>query len=89
MCIRDSDIGLHVICARKFGGVSRALYGGFLGALKDLLPDVLLLDGTREEGALFGVRPSAQPPGRATLVQAGDVVGTVQLAAPYEEGASL
>ncbi|WP_284523184.1 type VII secretion protein EccCb [Corynebacterium aquatimens] len=83
------DIGLHVICARKFGGVSRALYGGFLGALKDLLPDVLLLDGTREEGALFGVRPSAQPPGRATLVQAGDVVGTVQLAAPYEEGASL
>ncbi|MCP1387822.1 type VII secretion protein EccCa [Corynebacterium sp. TA-R-1] len=83
------DVGLHVICARKFGGVSRALYGGFLGALKDLLPDVCILDGTREEGSLFGVRPSAQPPGRATLVQAGDVVGTVQLAAPYGEGGSL
>ena len=28
------DIGLHVVAARKFGGVSRALFGGFLGAMK-------------------------------------------------------
>ena len=84
-----SDIGLHVLCARKLSGVSRALYGGFLGAVKDLHPDVLILDGNRDEGVLFGVRPGPQAPGRATLVQSGDVIGTVQIAAPYSEGERL
>lgn len=84
-----SDIGLHVLCARKLSGVSRALYGGFLGAVKDLHPDVLVLDGNRDEGVLFGVRPGPQAPGRATLVQAGEIIGTVQLAAPYSEGERL
>ena len=83
------DIGLHVVAARKFGGVGRAMFGGFLGALKDTHPDVLIMDGTREEGALFGVKPKPQAPGRATLVQAGSTQGTVQLCAPYEEGATL
>ena len=83
------DIGLHVVAARKFGGVARAMFGGFLGALKDTHPDVLIMDGTREEGALFGVKPKPQAPGRATLVQAGSAQGTVQLCAPYEEGATL
>ena len=83
------DIGLHVVAARKFGGVSRALFGGFLGAMKDVHPDVLVMDGTRDEGALFGVKPTPQAPGRATLVQAGTTVGTVQLCAPYEEGEHL
>ena len=47
------------------------------------------MDGTRDEGALFGVKPTPQAPGRATLVQAGTTVGTVQLCAPYEEGEHL
>ena len=72
------DIGLHVVAARKFGGVSRALFGPFLTALKDLHPDVLVMDGTRDEGAIFGVRPSPQQPGRATWVR-GEPRGTVQL----------
>ena len=72
------DIGLHVVAARKFGGVSRALFGPFLTALKDLQPDVLLMDGTRDEGAIFGVRPSPQQPGRATWIN-GEARGTVQL----------
>lgn len=83
------DVGLRVVCARKFGGVSRALYGGFLGTLKDAHPDVLIMDGTRDEGSLFGVRPGPLAPGRATLVRAGEVMGSVQLAAPYAEGGSL
>lgn len=72
------DIGLHVVAARKFGGVSRALFGPFLTAVKDLHPDVLLMDGTRDEGAIFGVRPSPQQPGRATWIN-GEARGTVQL----------
>ena len=83
------DIGLHVVAARKFGGVSRAMFGSFLSALKDLLPDVLVLDGTRDEGAFFGVRPAPQPPGRGLLVQSGEARGLVQVAAPYPEGGTL
>ena len=72
------DIGLHVVAARKFGGISRALFGPFLTGLKDVHPDVLVMDGTRDEGAIFGVRPSPQQPGRATWVR-GEPRGTVQL----------
>ena len=72
------DIGLHVVAARKFGGVSRALFGPFLTGLKDLHPDVLVMDGTRDEGAIFGVRPTPQQPGRATWVR-GEPRGTIQL----------
>ncbi len=82
------DVGLRVVVARKFGGVSRALFSGFLAALKDVHPDVLVMDGTREEGQLFGVRPGPQVPGRATLVQS-EPKGTIQLAAPYQEGGAL
>ncbi|WJY67362.1 type VII secretion protein EccCa [Corynebacterium auris] len=83
------DVGLHIVAARKFSGVARALYGGFLGAFKDLAPDALLFDATRDEGTIFGVRPSAHKPGRATLVRGSEVVGTVHIAAPYAEGEAL
>ncbi|WP_291313185.1 type VII secretion protein EccCa [Corynebacterium sp. UBA2622] len=83
------DIGLHVVAARKFGGVARALYGGFLSAFRDLAPDVLLFDGTRDEGTLFGVKPSAQKPGRATHVRNNESHGTVQVAATYANGGQL
>ena len=72
------DIGLHVVAARKFGGTSRALFGPSLTGLKDVHPDVLVMDGTRDEGAICGVRPSPQQPGRATWVR-GEPRGTVQL----------
>lgn len=77
-----ADVGLNIVVARKFGGVSRALYSGFLAGLKDLHPDVLIMDGTRDEGVLFGVRPGPQSPGRATLVSGGPK-GTIQLPATY------
>lgn len=77
------DVGLHIVAARKLGGVSRALFTGFLSAVKDLHPDVLIMDGTKDEGALFGVRPGPLPPGRAVLVQ-GEPKGTIQL--PTLEG---
>ena len=69
--------------------VSRALFGGFLGGLKDLHPDVMIMDGNRDEGALFDVRPGPLAPGRATLVQGGGAIGTVQLVAPFSEGEQL
>ncbi|SDM10911.1 DNA segregation ATPase FtsK/SpoIIIE, S-DNA-T family [Corynebacterium mycetoides] len=75
------DIGLRIIVARKFGGTARALYSGVLAALKDLTPDVLVLDGNRDEGAIFGVKPGPLPPGRATLVRGGENAGNIQIAA--------
>ncbi|WIM68136.1 type VII secretion protein EccCa [Corynebacterium breve] len=80
-----ADIGMHVYLARKFGGTARALLGRFLSALKDQQPAVLVLDGNRDEGALFGYRPTAQPPGRATLIEAGEIIGTVQIATTQTE----
>lgn len=80
------DIGLHIIVARKLGGTARALYGGVVGALKDLNPEVLVFDGNRDEGTLFGVKPGPLPPGRAVLVRDGENAGTVQVAATEPEG---
>lgn len=74
------DIGLHIVAARKFGGTGRALLGPFLSALKDQLPDVVLMSGTREEGALFGVRPLALRPGRGIFVRDNEQLGPIHIA---------
>ncbi|MBU3064906.1 type VII secretion protein EccCa [Nocardia sp. NEAU-G5] len=63
------DIGLHVVIARRAGGASRALYDPVLGPLKDLSVSALLMSAPKDEGVLLGgVRSSALPPGRGTLV---------------------
>ncbi|AVH87691.1 Type VII secretion protein EccCa/type VII secretion protein EccCb [Corynebacterium camporealensis] len=74
------DIGMHVIAARKSGGIGRALYGQFLSALRDGQPAVLLHDADREEGAIFGIKPTPQPPGRAHYSLRGSSQGLVQVA---------
>lgn len=74
------DIGLHVLLARKSGGVGRALYSGFLNALRDEQPAVLLLDADKDEGQIFGVKPSRQPAGRGTWLTRGTAVGMIQVA---------
>ncbi|WKD56902.1 ESX-1 secretion system protein EccCb1 [Corynebacterium capitovis DSM 44611] len=83
------DIGMHLVVARKAGGASRAFYGGFFAAFKDIGPDVLLFDIPRDEGTLFGVKPTARKPGRAVLVRGNESFGTLQVAAPYAEGEEL
>ncbi|MGM7644090.1 type VII secretion protein EccCa [Nocardia sp. JW2] len=63
------DIGLHVIIARRAGGVSRALFNGVLGAMKNMSVDALVMSGPRDEGRILGdVRPTKLPPGRGILV---------------------
>lgn len=74
------DIGLHILVARKSGGVGRALYSGFLTALRDEQPAVLLLDADKDEGQIFGIRPSRQPAGRGTWARRGTTVGMIQAA---------
>ncbi|AKK10412.1 type VII secretion protein EccCa [Corynebacterium uterequi] len=74
------DIGLHVVVARKSGGVARALYSGFLAALRDTQPAALVLSAEREDGPVFGVTTSLQPPGRARFVIRGEDRGLYQIA---------
>lgn len=74
------DIGMHVIAARKSGGIGRALYGQFLSELRDGQPAVLLHDADREEGAIFGIKPTPQPPGCAHYSLRGSSQGLVQVA---------
>ncbi|GLZ81817.1 type VII secretion protein EccC [Actinorhabdospora filicis] len=68
-----SDIGLHIILARRMSGVGRAMHEPVIQRLKELDAPGLLMDGRREEGQVLGtLRPSKQPPGRGTLVRRRD-----------------
>ncbi|MBL1075167.1 type VII secretion protein EccCa [Nocardia sp. 2] len=63
------DIGLHVIITRRMGGVSRALYDGVIGSMKNMSVDTLLMSGPKDEGKLIAdERPMKLPPGRGMLI---------------------
>jgi S-DNA-T family DNA segregation ATPase FtsK/SpoIIIE len=62
------DIGLHLIITRRAGGASRALMDPVVGRLRELGQPAVVLSAPRDEGTLYGVRPSQLPPGRGTLV---------------------
>ncbi|MET7747871.1 type VII secretion protein EccCb [Micromonospora sp. NPDC005367] len=75
------DIGLHLIIARRMGGVSRALYEPVLKRLRELDSPGLLMSGDRDEGQLFGgLRPQRMPAGRGTLVCRRDGARLIQTA---------
>ncbi|OFQ54959.1 type VII secretion protein EccC [Corynebacterium sp. HMSC074H12] len=76
------DVGLHLVLARKSGGIGRALFGQFLSAVRDLQPALLLLDADRDEGAIFGIKPVALPPGRGQWVVRGAPQGLAQVYVP-------
>ena len=78
------DIGLHLVIARKSGGIGRALFGQFFSAVRDLQPALLLFDADRDEGTIFGLKPSHQPPGRGQWSIRGENLGVAQ--AVYLEG---
>ncbi|WP_047241273.1 type VII secretion protein EccCa [Corynebacterium epidermidicanis] len=79
------DIGLHVVLARKAGGINRAMFDPFMAALRDSSPSVLLMDADREEGKIFGIKPTPLPPGRGVWQVRGEVVGTCHVAVASEE----
>ena len=69
-----TDIGLHLVVARRSGGAARALFEPLLAGLRDLGCLGLMMSGSPDDGPLLGsIRPSALPPGRGILVKrAGD-----------------
>ncbi|MGV0792782.1 type VII secretion protein EccCa [Mycolicibacterium sp. XJ1819] len=76
-----SDLGLHVIVARRSGGAARAMFDPVLARLRELGSAGLMMSASADDGVLLGtVRPSPLPPGRATLVSRGQADQLVQVA---------
>ncbi len=64
-----SDLGLHVVVARRTGGASRAMYDPVLQTFHDLGMTGILLSGDSNEGQLIGkVKPKKAAPGRSQIV---------------------
>jgi S-DNA-T family DNA segregation ATPase FtsK/SpoIIIE len=75
------DLGLHVLVARRSGGAARAMFDPVLARLRELGCAGLMMSASPDEGVLLGtVRPSALPPGRATLITRGGTDQLVQVA---------
>jgi S-DNA-T family DNA segregation ATPase FtsK/SpoIIIE len=83
---QGSDVGLHVIVARRSGGAGRGLFEPFLARLRDIGTSGLLMSGDRNEGPLLGnLRPQILPPGRGFLVDRRGVYQLIQLTLPPAE----
>jgi len=64
------DVGVHLLLARRSGGISRALFEPVLARVRELNAPHLLLSGDPNEGQIAGpYRMTAQPPGRGLLVR--------------------
>jgi DNA segregation ATPase FtsK/SpoIIIE, S-DNA-T family len=64
------DLGLHVVLARRVGGMARSGFEPLLGRLRELRQPGLVMSGDPGEGPVLGnVRATAQPPGRGVLVR--------------------
>ena len=64
-----TDIGLHVVLARRCAGTARAMFDPMLAQLRDSGCMGLLMHGSPEEGALVGNhRAAAHRAGRGLLV---------------------
>ncbi|GAA3538247.1 type VII secretion protein EccC [Amycolatopsis ultiminotia] len=63
------DVGLHLIVVRRTGGASRASYDPIIGKLKELAAPGMVMNGSKDEGALIGnIKPGPMPPGRGTML---------------------
>ncbi|NUT97896.1 MAG: type VII secretion protein EccCa [Saccharothrix sp.] len=78
---QGSDIGLHVVLARRSGGAGRGLFEPFLARLREVGTPGLMMSGDRDEGPLLGgMRAQVLPPGRGWLIDRRGHKGLVQLA---------
>ncbi|MBE7192544.1 MAG: type VII secretion protein EccCa [Gordonia polyisoprenivorans] len=75
------DIGMHIVLARRSGGLGRALFDPVIGRLKDLSSDMLLMSGDRDEGYITGrTRMQRLVPGRGELVSRTRTQEMIQVA---------
>ncbi|WP_341935647.1 type VII secretion protein EccCa [Microbacterium sp. LWO14-1.2] len=76
-----TDVGLHLVLARRSGGASRATFEPVMQTLRDLASPGILLSGSPDEGPLIGnVKATPAVPGRAKVITRERGVQTMQLA---------
>ncbi len=64
------DLGLHLVLARRVGGMARSGFEPVLARLRELHSPGLILSGDPTEGPVLGLhRAAPQPPGRGLLVR--------------------
>ena len=74
-----SEIGLHVVMARRVTGAARGIHEPFTSAVRESGAGALIMDGPRTEGPLVdGRRAQRQPPGRGLYTAGGRGWETVQ-----------
>jgi ESX secretion system protein EccC len=74
------DIGLHLVIARRTGGMSRAMFEPVLQALNDISTPGFLFSGDRMEGRLVnGVAAQRLPVGRALYAGRGGSMTQTQI----------
>lgn len=75
------DLRLHLILARRSGGMERALFEPLLAGLRDQGCLTLRMSGCPGDGAAFGAAaPAVLPPGRGVLTGRGNESRVVQVA---------
>jgi S-DNA-T family DNA segregation ATPase FtsK/SpoIIIE len=75
------DLGLHVVLARRTGGISRALFEPLMQRMNDIGTPGLMFSGDRMEGRLVnGVASQRLPVGRALYAGRGGAASQVQVA---------
>ncbi len=75
------DLGLHLVIARRTGGLGRAIFEPLLQRLGDVSTPGLMFSGDRMEGrVLNNIAPAALPEGRALYVPRGGGASQVQVA---------
>jgi S-DNA-T family DNA segregation ATPase FtsK/SpoIIIE len=82
------DIGLHMIIARGFGGVGRAMHDPIVQRQRDMGNPAIIMSGTKEEGKLYGHTATPLVPGRGTLISrrmGNRLIQTAWLPRPGEE----
>lgn len=76
-----ADLGLHVVVARRSGGAARAMFDPVLARMREVGCMGVMMSASPDDGVLLGsVRPSSQPPGRATLITRSGGERLVQIA---------
>ena len=75
-----TDLGLHVVVARRSGGAARAMFDPLLARMRELGCMGVMMSASPDDGVLLGsVRPSSQPPGRGTLITRRDGEHLIQV----------
>ena len=85
---QSREIGLHVVLARRVGGLTRSISDQVAGRVRDMGSGGLVLSGDHREGVVLGdQRATARPPGRGVLVLRGRPNRLIQVAVAETEAA--